>query len=72
MRAVAVLRTEHAVTDFMCRIVGDGPSCPSVKALAQKENLLDCVEFTGYLRGHELLTNLSSFDIGVIPDPKNS
>ncbi len=72
VRAVAVLRKQHRIDNFVCRIVGDGPSYPSVKALAQKENLLDCVEFTGYLRGREFLTNLSSFDIGVIPDPKNS
>lgn len=72
VRAVAVLRTKHGLTDFICRIVGDGPSGASVRALAQQENLTDCVEFTGYLRGEEFLRNLSTFDIGVIPDPKNS
>jgi glycosyltransferase involved in cell wall biosynthesis len=29
------------------------------------------VEFTGYLAGKELLASLSTFDIGVIPDPKD-
>ena len=72
VRAVAVLREQYGATDIVCRIIGDGPSCASVKALAKAANLGDLVEFTGYLRGRDLLTCLSSFDIGVIPDPKNT
>jgi glycosyltransferase involved in cell wall biosynthesis len=72
VRAVAVLRAQYGIADFVCRIVGDGPSGASVRALAETENLSDCVEFTGYLTGQEFLKNLSSFDMGIIPDPKNS
>ena len=72
VRAVSILRKQTCDLEYVCRIVGDGPSCDSVKALAHEENLDDIVEFTGYLRGQELLKNSSSFDIGVIPDPKNS
>ena len=72
VRAVAVLRDQYGASDFLCRIIGDGPSCASVKALADAANLGDFIEFTGYLRGRDLLAHLSSFDIGVIPDPKNS
>jgi glycosyltransferase involved in cell wall biosynthesis len=72
VRAISVLRRRSRDFEFVCRIVGDGPSCDSVKALARASNLGDLVEFTGYLRGHDLLKTLSSFDIGVIPDPKNS
>ena len=71
VRAIDVLRREHGTSGFRCRIVGDGPSCASVKALARQANLEDCVEFTGFLAGQELLSTLSTFDIGVIPDPKD-
>jgi glycosyltransferase involved in cell wall biosynthesis len=71
VRAIDVLRNRRGTSGFRCRIVGDGPSCASVKALAQEANLLDCVEFTGFLAGKALLANLSTFDIGVIPDPKD-
>ena len=71
VRAIDVLRTERGTAGFRCRIVGDGPSCASVKALALQLSLEDCVEFTGFLGGQELLSNLSGFDIGVIPDPKD-
>jgi glycosyltransferase involved in cell wall biosynthesis len=71
VRAVAVLR-DRGVTNFMCLIVGDGPSCKSAKALVKHFNLEDTIEFTGFLSGQILLNNLSRFDIGVIPDPRNS
>ena len=71
VRAIAILHRQNLDVDFVCRIVGDGPSCESVKEIARREQLGDLVEFTGYLRGQELLKTLSTFDIGVIPDPKN-
>ena len=71
VRAIDVLRNRRGSGGFRCRIVGDGPSCAAVRALAEKANLQDCVEFTGYLAGKELLASLSTFDIGVIPDPKD-
>jgi glycosyltransferase involved in cell wall biosynthesis len=71
VRAIDVLRNERGTSGFRCRIVGDGPSCASVKVLTRQANLQDCAEFTGFLAGHELLSTLSTFDIGVIPDPKD-
>ena len=53
---------------------GSGDHCEqlsAVKALVKELELTDWVELTGYLTGCELLENLSSFDIGVIPDIKN-
>ncbi|HTN96098.1 MAG TPA: glycosyltransferase, partial [Nordella sp.] len=52
-------------------IVGDGPALASVKELAQSLGVAEHVVFTGYLRGEALLAALSTFDIGVIPDPVN-
>ena len=71
VRALAVLRDRYGASAFICRIVGDGPSCKSVKALAADLNLQDCIEFTGFVTGQALLTQIASFDIGIIPDPKN-
>lgn len=52
-------------------VVGDGPALASVKELARSLGVADEVVFTGYLRGETLLAALSSFDIGIIPDPVN-
>jgi glycosyltransferase involved in cell wall biosynthesis len=71
VRAIGVLRKQYDMDNLLCRIVGDGPSFSAVKALVEGLELADSVELTGYLTGRELLENLSSFDIGVIPDLKN-
>jgi len=66
----------HLVVDYGCQdigavIVGDGPALPEVRQLASELNLAEKISFTGYLRGDDLLSALSTFDIGVIPDPVN-
>ena len=67
---------DHLVVDHGCReiaavVVGDGPALPEVRQLARNLNLEEQITFTGYLRGHDLLAALSTFDIGIIPDPIN-
>jgi glycosyltransferase involved in cell wall biosynthesis len=57
--------------DFVCVIVGDGPALSSVKSLAAELGVSEYVTFTGYLTGQDFLVALSSFDIGIIPDPIN-
>ncbi len=42
-----------------------------VRSLAAELEIEDFVTFTGYLRGEQLLAALSTFDIGIIPDPVN-
>ena len=66
----------HLVDDHGCReigavIVGDGPALPEVRQLASDLHLAEQITFTGYLRGDDLLAALSTFDIGIIPDPVN-
>lgn len=70
MRAAAILHHELK-REFSVAVVGDGPALPEVKALAGELGLADLVEFTGFLTGDDMLAALSSFDIGVIPDPHN-
>lgn len=57
--------------DVQCVIVGSGTALEGLKAQAASKHLADYVTFTGFMSGEPLLRALSSFDIGVIPDPKN-
>lgn len=57
--------------DVRAAIVGDGPALASVRELASQLGVEDRITFTGYLRGDALLAAMSTFDIGVIPDPVN-
>jgi glycosyltransferase involved in cell wall biosynthesis len=69
IRAVADLRDRHALSHFKCRIVGDGPEMPFLRSLASELSVDDIVEFTGFMTGEGLLRAISTFDIGIIPDP---
>lgn len=71
-----VIAVEHLVrvrrfTDFHAVIVGDGPALASTRELAATRGLGDYITFTGYLTGEALLRHLSTFDVGIIPDPVN-
>lgn len=58
--------------DVQCAIVGSGTELPRLQAMVAARGLGDYVTFTGFLSGSELMRTLSTFDIGVIPDPKNT
>lgn len=58
--------------DVQCAIVGSGTELPRLMGMARDQGLDDYVTFTGFLSGEPLLQAFSSFDIGVIPDPKNT
>ena len=57
--------------DTQCVIVGSGTELDRLKAMAARHRIEDFVTFTGFLSGKPLLRALSTFDVGVIPDPKN-
>jgi glycosyltransferase involved in cell wall biosynthesis len=59
-------------TDVGCVIVGSGTELPALQRMAVDRGLGDHITFTGFLSGEPLLAALSSFDVGVIPDPKNT
>lgn len=71
VRLVDILKSKHGRSDFHAVIVGDGPALNSVKQLASSLGLDDEITFTGYKSGEELLKYLSTFEIGIIPDPVN-
>jgi glycosyltransferase involved in cell wall biosynthesis len=58
--------------DVQCAIVGSGTELDRLKAMTADKHLCDFITFTGFLQGSDLMRALSTFDIGVIPDPKNS
>ena len=57
--------------DAQCVIVGSGTELEKLKAMVAAHRLEDYVTFTGFLSGKPLLQAFSTFDVGVIPDPKN-
>ena len=71
VRMLHHLMVDHRCQEIGAVIVGDGPALPEVRQLAHDLHLADHITFTGYLRGNDLLAALSTFDIGIIPDPVN-
>ncbi len=57
--------------DTQCVIVGSGTELERLKGMVAARGLDDYVTFTGFLSGKPLLRAFSTFDIGIIPDPKN-
>lgn len=72
LRALAYLVHARGRKDIHAMIIGDGPDLAACQALATDLDIDAHVLFTGYLSGDDLLAHLSSFDIGVIPDPSNA
>lgn len=71
VRVVHHIRGNLGRIDLTAVVVGDGPALPSVRKLAQELGVTDAITFTGYLRGADLIAAVSTFDIGIIPDPVN-
>jgi glycosyltransferase involved in cell wall biosynthesis len=72
VRAVRILRDEFQRDDFHCVLVGGGPHQPAIKAYAEEIGVADLCTLTGRVSDDDLCRILSSADIGVDPDPKNS
>ncbi|MEO1694051.1 MAG: glycosyltransferase family 4 protein [Pseudomonadota bacterium] len=70
--AMDTLVNRQGRNDIQCAIVGSGTELEGLQAQAARLGLTDYITFTGFLSGDDLLGALSAFDVGVIPDPKNS
>lgn len=62
---------EQKRDDVQAVIVGSGTELPRLEQMAIDKRVSDYITFTGFLSGQPLLEAFSTFDIGVIPDPKN-
>lgn len=71
IEAMADLVNRQGRRDIQCAIVGSGTELPNLQRLAAERGLDDFVTFTGFQSGAQLMRLFSTFDIGVIPDPKN-
>jgi len=71
VRMLRHLRKDCGRSDIAGVVVGDGPALSATRRLADDLGLTDAITFTGYLKGEELLAAMSTFDIGIIPDPVN-
>lgn len=71
IEAMAELVHGAGRTDIQCAVVGSGTELDSLRRLAAARGLADYVTFTGFRSGAPLMQAFSTFDIGVIPDPKN-
>ncbi len=58
--------------DVHFMIIGDGPGLETLKEMSRQMGLESCLEFTGGIWDDELIRRLSSCDVCVSPDPKNS
>lgn len=57
--------------DIQCVMVGRGTEVPRLQRLIRERGLADYMTMTGYLPTDKFLSAVSTFDIGVVPDPKN-
>jgi glycosyltransferase involved in cell wall biosynthesis len=71
VEAMHAIVHDHGREDVQALIVGTGTELPLLEKLAAERGLQDYITFPGFQSGNSLLTAMSTFDIGVIPDPKN-
>ena len=72
IRAMGELVHVNGRRDVQCVIVGTGTEVPNLERLIGALDLDQYVTMTGFQSSESHIASLSTFDIGVIPDPKNS
>jgi glycosyltransferase involved in cell wall biosynthesis len=70
LRALAALRRRR--DDWRAVFLGDGDVLPDMRLLASRLGLDDIVEFTGWMADEQVRRILSSSDVCLAPDPRNS
>ncbi len=71
VEAMHTIVNELGRRDVQALIVGTGTELPHLEKLAAERGLTDYITFPAFQSGNKLLTAMSTFDVGVIPDPKN-
>lgn len=72
IHAMADIVHRRSRDDIQCVLVGRGTEVPKLKQLAHDLGLDNHVTFPGYLSPEDFLRAISTFDIGVVPDPNNA
>lgn len=71
VEAMKTIVHEYGRNDVQALIVGTGTELPRLEQLTAAHGLQDYITFSGFQSGNALLTAMSTFDVGIIPDPKN-
>ncbi len=71
VEAMYTIVHEYRRQDVQALIVGSGTELAALQALSKERGLEDYITFPGFQSGQSLLQAMSTFDVGVIPDPKN-
>lgn len=71
IRAMDHLVNRLGRRDAQAVLVGRGTEVPRLEQLISQLGLQDYVTLTGYLQTDTFLSTVSTFDIGVVPDPNN-
>ena len=72
LRAIRYITHDQGRDDIHFMLIGDGPAFNQLKSLAKELDIVEFVEFTGFMRGKELLERLSSCDVCVEPSPTSA
>ena len=71
IRAMEHLVNQRGRQDVQAVLVGRGTEVPRLERMIREMGLQDYVTLTGYLPTDKFLSAISTFDIGVVPDPNN-
>nr|WP_294551905.1 glycosyltransferase family 4 protein [uncultured Rhodopila sp.] len=71
LAAISIIVHRFRRDDIHFVLAGGGAQLPAMKALAERLQISEHVEFTGYLEGVALYRLFTTADIGLSPDPKN-
>ncbi len=69
LRIIHHIIHERGRKDIQFLLIGGGTELDAMIHYAETLGLSEFVEFTGFLRGQELIDTLGSIDVGVCPDP---
>ncbi len=72
LQAVEFIVHHAGRTDIQFHLIGGGPALNDLIRLSRSLGVEDFVEFVGFRSGDDLLTRLSTCDICVSPDPRNT
>lgn len=72
LMAIDVIVNKYKREDIAFMLIGSGDSMEDLKGLRDELGLDGAVVFTGMMHGEKLLQYLSTSDVCVAPDPKNS
>ncbi len=72
LQAVSLIVKDQARDDISFMLIGGGPSCDDLVAMAHDLGIDGYVEFPGRVPDDELIARLSTCDVCVNPDPYNA